>query len=207
MRSCRPPSRTSRLYSVLRAKLKKSEQYLVLLLSKLVYRAICGLLQHSVDDRLLEFISDFRGAEDFNHGGQRVHQVFHEVFDPASATTQAPLQAWAHHSPPQSRPITHGIVRVRDTQHPLLNEIHDLFIEGRLESVRDVAGKLLPKMDGLLSDRRIKCHRLLDRFGRCFSPTDDFNQRNDVRRIERMTDQDTLGTLAFRLHDAWRYSR
>src|SRR5215813_1499948 len=207
MRSCRPPSRTSRLYSVLRAKLKKSEQYLVLFLSKLVHRAICGLLQNSVDDCLLEFISDFGGAEDFNHRGQRVHQVFHEMFNTARAATEVPLQAGAHHSPPQSRPITHGVVRIRDTQHSLLNEIHDLFIEGRLESVCDVAGKLLMKMDGLLSDRRVKFHRLLDRFGRCFSPANDFNQRNDVRRIERMTDQDTLGPLAFRLHDAWRYSR
>jgi hypothetical protein len=139
---------------VLRAKLKKSEQYLVLFLSKLVHRAICGLLQNSVDDRLLEFISDFRDAEDFNHRGQWIHQVFHEMFDSARASTQMPLQTGPHHSPPQSRPITNGVVRVRDTQHPLLNEIHDLFIKGRLEAVRDVAGKLLSKVDGLLSDQK-----------------------------------------------------
>ena len=36
---------------------------------------------------------------------------------------------------------------------------------------------------------------------------DDFHQRDDVRWVERVPDQDTLGVLALRLHDTRRYSR
>ena len=61
--------------------------------------------------------------QDFPHATHRVHEVFHEMFDPACATAKVPLQTGTHYSPPQSRPIAHRIIGLRDTQHALLDEV------------------------------------------------------------------------------------
>ena len=55
---------------------------------------------------------------------------------PPGAAAEVPLQARTHHAPAQPGPLAHGIVGVRDAQHALLNEVHDLAIERRLEPVR-----------------------------------------------------------------------
>jgi hypothetical protein len=101
--------------------------------------------------------------------------VFHEMLDPACATAEVPLQAGAHDAPAQSRPPAHGIVGVGDTQHALLNEVHDLAVESRLESIPDVAGKLLVQQDRLLSNRRVERHGLLDGRRRGLCAAHDFN--------------------------------
>src|SRR5205085_4497220 len=119
---------------------------------------------------------------------------FHEMFDPACAAAEVELQIGAHDSPAESRPPAHRIIGVGDTQHVLLNEIHDLFVESGLEAVRGMAGNFLAQKDGLLSDRLIKCHRLRDGGGRCLRATHDFDQWNDVRRVEGMPDQATLSS-------------
>src|SRR5262249_5202049 len=134
--------------------------------------------------------------------GHRIHQVTHEMFDPAGATTEVPLQAGTHHPPTKPRPPADSIVRIRDTQHVLLDEVHDLSVEGRLEPVGDMPRDFLPQMYGLLSDGRIKPHRLLDSVGRSLCSSDYFDERNDVWRIERMSNQHALGAFAFGLHHA-----
>ncbi len=185
----------------------KPDQQLVFFLSELVHGTISSLPQDSVDDRLLEFRRDVWSAEDLNHAGQWVHKVFHEMLNPAWATAEVPLQTGSHDSPTKSRPIAHGNIRVGDAQHTLLNQIHDLFVERRLESVPNMTGKFLSQVDGLLTNRCIEGQRLLDCVGRCLGSSDYFDQRNKVRRIERMLDEDTLGVLALRLHNARRYPR
>jgi len=46
----------------------------------------------------------------------------------------------------------------------LLNEVHDLPIQGGLEPIRYVADYFLAKVDRLLADRRIEIHNPADRF-------------------------------------------
>src|ERR1700752_5065521 len=67
--------------------------------------------------------------------------------------------------------------------------------------------KFLVQVNRLLTNRGVKRYRLLNRFRRGFAPTDDFNQRNEVWRIEWMPDEYALGVFAICLHDARRYAR
>src|ERR1700736_5887336 len=62
-------------------------------------------------------------------------------------------------------------------------------------------------MNGLLADRRVETHRLLDSVGRCLGAAHHFHKWNDMGRIERVTDNDPLRVLTSRLHHAWGYSR
>src|SRR6266481_847865 len=133
--------------------------------------------------------------------------MFHEVLDPAGATTQMPLQALPHYAPAKPRPIANGCIRFLHTQDALLNEVKDFSIKCGLQSVCHVPGKFFSQMNRFLPDRGIKRHRLLDRFGRCLSSSNHLDQWNHMRRIKRMPDEDALGMRALRLHNTWCYSR
>src|SRR5262245_55216960 len=100
------------------------------------------------------------------------------MFDPTGAATEVPLQTGTHDAPTKPRPPAHGIIRICDTQHALLDEVHDLPIERRLEPVCGMPGNFLPQMDGPLSDGRIKRHRLLDSVGRSLRSADNFDERD-----------------------------
>src|SRR6478736_5593575 len=62
-------------------------------------------------------------------------------------------------------------------------------------------------MNGLLADRCVEMHRLLDGFGRCLGAAHHFDQWDDVGRIERVADNDPFRVLAGRLNHTWRYAR
>ncbi len=70
-----------------------------------------------------------------------------------------------------------------------------------------MSGKFLVQQDWFLANGRVERDSPLNRFGRCLRSAHDFNQRDDMGWIERMPNEDALGVLALRLHDAWRYSR
>src|SRR5204862_7139904 len=86
----------------------------------------------------------------------------HEVFDPARAAAQVPLQALTHYAPAKPRPIANGRISVLDAQHTLLNEIKHLAVECGLKAVSHMPGKLLLQMNRFLADRGIERHRLLE---------------------------------------------
>ncbi len=58
----------------------------------------------------------------------------------------------------------------------------------------------LVEADRLLTNRRIERHRLIDGLGRRPGATDDFHQRDHMRRIEGVTDDTPFGVLARGLH-------
>ena len=130
--------------------------------------------------------------------------MLHEVLDASRPAAEVPLQTRPHDAPSQPGAVAHRVVRVLDAQHVLLNQVHDLAVERGLEAVGDVTGQLLPEVHGLLADRRIELHRPLDGARGRLHAADHFHQRNDVRRIERMSHQAALGVRALRLHDAGR---
>src|ERR1700730_5901397 len=92
--------------------------------------------------------------------------MFHEMLDSSWATTKMPLQAGTHYAPTQSWSITHRIISITGTQHALLDQIHDLFIESSLETISHMAGKFLVQVNRLLANRRIKRNRSLNCFRR-----------------------------------------
>src|ERR1700758_5433012 len=62
-------------------------------------------------------------------------------------------------------------------------------------------------MDRLLADRNIEANCLLNRVRRRLTTADDFDQRDDMRRIEWMSDDHALRVFALRLNHTWRYPR
>jgi len=118
--------------------------------------------QPALEATLLDYVHEV------HHAGERIHEVFHKMLYPALTAAQVPLQALAHHSPAKSRSIGNGSIGILYTKDTFLNEIEHLSIERRLKSVRYMTGQLLPQMDSFLANRRIKRHRLLNSFGRCF---------------------------------------
>src|SRR5438270_4807879 len=123
--------------------------------------------------------------------------MIHEMFDAADATAEMPLQTRAHHSPARSRSIAHRHVCVFNAQHVMLNQIHDLLVERRLQPISDVTGKFLFQMDRFLSNRCVKRERSLNRFWRCIRSADNLHYWDDVWRIERMSDEITFGLFGF----------
>src|SRR5438094_7078128 len=115
-----------------------------------------------------------------------------------------PLQALTHDAPAESWSVRNRNIRVVYAQHALLDEVEHFSIERRLQAVGHMARKFLPQLNRLLPDRRVERHRLLNDCGRCLATPDDFHERDDVRRVEWVPDEDTLGVLALRLHDTRR---
>src|SRR5258708_33238708 len=159
-----------------RSQLEKSDDHFVFALSELLDRPTARFAHDAVDDGLLQLGRDVWSAKGLHHALQRIHQMLHEMLDPAGAAAQMPLQVLAHYSPANSGAIANGGINVLDTQHILLDQIQDLSIESRLQPVRYVPRKLLFQMNGLLADRCVETHRLLDRFGRCLGAAYHFHQ-------------------------------
>src|SRR5262245_23400993 len=129
------------------------------------------------------------------------------MVDSPWTTTEVPLQAGTHNTPAKSWAVTDSVVRIANTQHAVLNQIHDLFVKCGLESITDVTWKFLVQENRLLSNRGIKSNCSLNCSSRGLRATHDFNQRDDVWRIERVTNQNSLSVLCVRLHHAWCYAR
>src|SRR5260370_2721839 len=98
-----------------------------------------------------------------------------------------------HEAPTQSRPPTHRGICVRNAEAVLLNQVDNLAIESGLKTVRDMADHLFLHVNRSLTDRGIERHRTLDCLSRCLFATDDLNQRNEVWRIEGVSDHAALG--------------
>ncbi len=126
--------------------------------------------------------------------------MVHEVTDAPCASTEMPLQARPHRAPAKPRPVGDRNVGISHAQHALLNEIENFLVERRLQSIRRVPRNAFVKPYRLLAHRRVERHRALDRRFRRFGAANDLDQRNDVRRIERMPDDAALWMLAIRLH-------
>src|SRR5271154_7447758 len=127
--------------------------------------------------------------------------------DTALAATEVKEQVRSHEAPAQSRSPTHRCIRVRDAEYVLVDQVHDLAIEGRLQTVRDMADHFLLHVNRSLADRGIERHRTLDCLSRCLFATDDFNEGDEVRRIEGMSDHAALGMFALRLTNSNRDAR
>src|SRR5262249_16516806 len=79
----------------LRAKRQGAQHHIVLCVGELLDRLAARLLQHAVDDGLLERRRDVRHLQALHHAFEGGHQVLHEVMDTARAASQMPLQALA----------------------------------------------------------------------------------------------------------------
>src|SRR5215469_8921437 len=160
--------------ALLSAQIDELNQQLVLFVGNLLDRTIARLLQDTIDVCLLELRRDLGIAESLEYRLQSGEHALHEMFDTARSAANVVLQVRAHDSPPQPWTPAHGIVGLRGTDHALLDEIQNLLVERQLQTVRDVTWDFLAKMNRLLADGCIECHRLFDGLGRSFNAPDHF---------------------------------
>ena len=134
-----------------------------------------------------------RRAEGLPPGRHRAGELLEEVFDAARTAAEMVEHHVAHHAPAQARAPAQGGVDVGCAHHTLGDEVVNLARQCGLQAVSDVAGHLLVDAHRLLSDRRVKFRRTPDRRFRGLRPADDLRQRDQVGRIERMSDDAALG--------------
>src|SRR5215469_18811118 len=126
------------------------------------------------------------------------------MLDTALATAEKKIKTRPHHSPAQPRSPAHGHIRISYVKNSLLDEVYNLAIESGLNPVRHMANDFFFDMDWFFADRCVEVNRPLDCLWRRLLAGHNFNQRDDVGRIEGMADDATLGMFAGRLHDAHR---
>ena len=87
-------------------------------------------------------------------------------------------------------------VYIGNRRDPLINEMKGFAPQGRLEAIRYVPFHLALDVDRLLPDCRIKGDRSLKRLWRGQLARSDFDQRDQVWRVERMSQDDAAGLRA-----------
>ncbi|MCY1361119.1 hypothetical protein D9M69_477760 [compost metagenome] len=130
-----------------------------------------------------------------------------QVLDAARAAREVQVHERPHHGPAQAGAVRDGGVDVGHARHAFVDEVKRLAPQGSLQPVRDVAFHLALHVDRPLADGRIERHRAGDDLGRGLRTADHFDQRDQVRRIERMPQHHALRMYAARLHAADRQAR
>ena len=190
-----------------RAHSKQFDDGLVLFLRQLLHRAASGLAHDTLGERPLQLRRDDRRSKNLPRLNHRWEQVLDEMLDAALTAPEMPLQARAQHAPPRAGSVAHRSICVLDAEHALLDQVQHFTIERRLEPICHVARQFLVETNRLLADGFVKGHGPPDRLVRRLRTADDFDERDDVRRIERVADQHALGVHTVRLHDARRDPR
>ena len=73
------------------------------------------------------------------------------------------------------------------------DKVIDLARQRRLQAIGDMAGDFLAQTDGLLAQARVEFRGAPNGRFRGLRAADDLDERNQVRRIERMADDAALG--------------
>ena len=134
-----------------------------------------------------------RRAEGLPPGRHRAGELLEEVLDAARTAAEVVEHHVAHDAPAQARPPGQSRVDVGGAHDALGNEVIDLARQRGLQAVGDMPRHFLVEAHRPLPDRRVKFRCAPDRRFRGLCPADDLDQRDQVRRIERMADDAALG--------------
>jgi hypothetical protein len=178
---------------ILAAQLEQSQQDLVTLRLQFGNRARADLGMNAVDERLLHFGRQYRLPENLPPRRHGAGELLEEVLDAALATAQMIEHQVAHDAPAQARAPAQGGVDVRSADDAFGNEVINLPRERRLQTIGDVPGHLLSQPDGLLTQPGVELCGALNRGFRGLRAADNLDERNQVRRVERMADDAALG--------------
>ena len=119
-------------------------------------------------------------------------EVLQDVREPARPAGQVLVDERPEHRPPQPRPVGDRGVDVGHGGHAPLDQRVGLLPQRGLQPVGDVPRHLLAQPDRLLPDRGVERQRPLDDVLAGLLPGHDLDQRDEVRRVERVPDQHAL---------------
>src|SRR5215469_1124089 len=200
LKACKLPAAAPPLLScdlrdrrTLLAQFDEAEENLVPLRLQLLDGARSDLGMDAVDEFLLHFRRQHRRAEGLPPSGHRTSELLEEVLDAAGAATEVVEHHVAHDAPAQAGTPAQGGVDVSGADDTLGNQVINLTSQGSLQAVSDVAWHFLVEAHRPLPDRRVKFRCAPDRLFGSLGSADNLDQRDQVRRIERMGDDATLG--------------
>jgi hypothetical protein len=98
--------------------------------------------------------------------------------------------------PPQTRTRRDGDVEIGHRHHAVFDQPVGLAPQSRLQTVRHVPRQFGADVDRRLPDGAIHVHRPLDRGRIGLRPVDYIDERDEMRRVERMANQHALGMLS-----------
>src|SRR5216684_5891548 len=132
---------------------EKFQQHAVAFTFEFLDRAAIGLLGRTFDDGLLHLGAELRDRPKiFPPCGQWPGELLHEMLNSAWTATKMEQEIWTHQAPTQSRSPAHSNIRIGDIQYTLLDEIDNLTVKRRLETICHVADNLFSNMNWLLAD-------------------------------------------------------
>src|ERR1700728_1735283 len=148
---------------------------------------------YAVDERLLHVRSQHRRTERLPPGCHWTRELLEEMFDTARTAAEMVEHQIAHDTPPKARAPAQRGVDVGGAHHAFRDKVVHLAGQRRLQTVGDMPWHFLVEAHRPLPNRGVKFRGALDCGFRGLCPTDDLNQRDQVRRIERMGDDAALG--------------
>src|SRR5262249_51357047 len=130
-----------------------------------------------------------------------------EVTNATRPASQVVDQVRSHQGPAQTRTHAHCGIRVRHGDHILIDQIGYFPVKRCLKAVCHMSRDLLANMQWPLSHRSVEPHRAFDGLRRRLRSPDHLDERNQVRRIKRMSGYTTLWVLTLGLDSAHRDTR
>src|SRR3981189_1908717 len=127
--------------------------------------------------------------------------MFQHMRDAAGSAGKMKIEKRTEQSPTQAGPVGNGDIDFAYGRDTLADEVKGFAPQRGLQAVGHVSLGFPAAMDGFLAKGCIKSHGLLNCCSRGRSSADDFDQGNQVRRVEWMADQHALGMAGRRMLD------
>ena len=162
-----------------------------------------GLIGDTVDQGARQVRGDF--GIDLVHGPppgvDARHQMVEEMGHPALAAGQRENHMRAEQGQAQARPLGDGGVDIGDRGEPVFKRQQRLAPQRRLQAVGQMAGHFLVDADRVLADVVVKPQRPVDQRRVGVAAADNLDQGNQMRRVERMADDEAGGVAENLDHD------
>src|ERR1700719_4548709 len=148
---------------------------------------------HAVDELLLQFGRQHRVAESLPPRGEGSGELFEKMLDAAFTATQVIEEHVAHEAPTQARSPAQRRVDIGGADDAFGNKIINFPTEGGLQTIGDMTRHFLAHQYPAPATALVEFRDPLDRFFGGLGATHDFEQWNQMGRMEGMRDDATLG--------------
>src|SRR5579859_2289989 len=147
---------------------------------------------NAVDELLLDFGRQHWVAESLPPSCHGSGELFEKMLDAALTAAQVIEKHAAHEAPAQARSPAQCGVRIGGADHAFGNKIVNLPTQGGLQTIGDMPRHLLSHANCPPSDAVVECGDALNGLLGGLGATHDFDQRDEMGRIEGMADDATL---------------
>src|ERR1700730_16120512 len=148
---------------------------------------------NAVDELLLDFGGQHRVAERLPPRGEGTGELFEKMLDAAFTAAQVIEKHVAHEAPTQARSPAQCSIRIGGADDAFGNKIVNLPTEGGLQTIGDMSRHLLAHSNRPPSNGLVEFRDALNGLFGGLGATHDFDQGDEMGRIERMADYATLG--------------